>query len=293
MHDAHYMLGNCLIQLSREKEAVQEYNQSLYLDPHGVSSLYCQKALTGITLKHTPAPPGASGQLPLPVAKSPNALPPPPDGPEKSQNTDNRAVSDSAGKISAQTTETEAHANEECEARIRDVNRDAERQIADLQREQQERIDANKPAMAVKLAYRTFQYADDAATKEEITRRIEAVKKEQARKIAELRLAYKVKQTMSEDAAITLDKQYANPQSNVKLSPAGTNIYVRSYETSNDPSGSKVPVALPPAKALTPVSPAKTATPPSNALTPPLPPSKSLGGTTSTTPAPKDSKKSP
>ncbi len=249
--DAHYMLGNVLVELGREKEAVQEYNQSLHLEPHGATSLYCQKALNGITLKHTPAPPGACGKFPLPVPTSQSAvLPPGP--PEKSHDRENQAVSESASKISAQTNETETHASEECEARIRDINRDAERQIADLQREQQERIDANKPAMAVKAAYRYFQNADDNATREEISRKIEAIKTQQAKRVAELRLSYKVRQSASEDAALTLDKQYANRDkpNSVKLSPAGTSIYVRSYETSNEPSGNAVPVALPPAKPL-------------------------------------------
>lgn len=247
--DAHYMLGNVLAELSREKEAIQEYNQSLSLDPHGPSSLYCKKALTSIAQKHSPAPP-SNPALPRPLA--PNASPPLAGSPEKSQITDNQAISDSASKISAQTNETESHASEECEARIRDINRDAERQIADLQREQQERIDANKPAMAVKAAYRAFQTADDNATREEISRKIEAVKTQQAKKIAELRLSYKARQSAAEDAAITLDKQYANRDrpTNVKLSPAGTSIYVRSYETSNQPTGNGVPVALPPAKSL-------------------------------------------
>lgn len=252
--DAHYMLGNVFVELVREKEAIQEYKESLKISPNGVTSQYCQKALDQIMLKHASAPHGHAEPLPLPKPLSTDALPLPSSGPsEKSRrDTENQAISDSASKISAQTNETETHASEECEARIRDINRDAERRIADLQREQQDRIDANVPAMAVRAAYRAYQSADDRATREEIARKIEAVKTEQAKRIAELRLTFKIKQSAAEDAALTLDKQYANRDkpSNVKLSPAGTSIYVRSYETSNEPTGNSVPVALPPAKSL-------------------------------------------
>ncbi|MBS1953863.1 MAG: tetratricopeptide repeat protein [Cyanobacteria bacterium SZAS-4] len=250
--DAHYMLGNALAELNREKEAVQEYNLSLSLEPNGVISSYCKKALSTILNKHVSPPPGHTSE-PLPVSKPISLDGSPPGSPEKSRrDTENQAVSDSASKISAQTNETEAHASEECEARIRDINRDTERQIADLQREQQERIDANIPAMAVKAAYRAYQSADDRATREEIARKIEAIKTLQAKRIAELHLSYKIRQSAAEDAALTLDKQYANRDkpANVKLSPTGTSIYVRSYETSNEPSGNSVPVALPPAKSL-------------------------------------------
>lgn len=214
--DAHYMLGNVYVELDREKEAVQEYNQSLHLDPHGVTSLYCQKALTAITLKHTPAPPGFCGRFPLP----PNTVPPP-GPPEKSQTSQSQAIPESPATTPTQTSEADDRMSEECEARIRDVNRDAERQIADLQREQQERIDANKPAMAVRMAYRVFQSADDKATKEEISRKIEAIKAQQAKKIAELKLTYKAKQGSG--------------------SSSGSSTYVRSYETTNKPSSNGVP----------------------------------------------------
>ncbi|MFN8550888.1 MAG: hypothetical protein U0103_05315 [Candidatus Obscuribacterales bacterium] len=169
-----------------------------------------------------------------------------------SQNAEVDDIRNSASKISAQTTENEAHASEEYDARIRDVNRDADRRIADLQREQAERIEANRPIGLGRGAKNYNPTADNNAVKEEIAARIQRVKEEQARRIAEFRALVKARQTAAEEAAITLDTQYVNRDlpGSVRLAPSGTNAYVRNYETSDEPSGNAVPLALPPARSL-------------------------------------------
>ncbi len=237
---AHYLLGNIFFELNRQQEAAQEYRRAIGIDGHGPVAQYSQQGLAAIERSKvgTGTTRGASTLQAGP------------------QDSEVNAIQKSAKAISNQTNETESHASEECEARIRDTTRDAEKRIADLQREMQEKIDANGQAVYASGRFRVMKIYDPArenqAIKDDYQRQISAVKDEQNKKIAALKLSSKERQVAAEDSAITLDKEYVDRKhgGTVKLAPSGTNVFVRSYETGSEASGNAVPIALPPAKTL-------------------------------------------
>jgi tetratricopeptide (TPR) repeat protein len=234
---AHYLLGNIFFELNRHQDAAQEYRRAISIDAHGPVAQYSQQGLAAIEKFKA----GGSTE----AARGTAALQ------SRQENSETNAIQNSARRISAQTTETENHLSEECEARIRDTTHDAEKRIADLEKEMQEKIDSNG------VAYRGRSGSYNPAPQNQVIRDdyqrlISAVKDEQNKKIAAIKLSYKERQMAAEDSAITLDKEYVDrkPGGNVKLAPSGTNVFVRSYETGGEASGNPVPIALPPAKTL-------------------------------------------
>ncbi|HEY9731348.1 MAG TPA: tetratricopeptide repeat protein [Drouetiella sp.] len=237
--NAHYMLANTILELGRRSEALAEYQQALKLNPTTSIQSNCLRAINGLTQTQQQQQ-QQQGQV-TPASRAEKSSPTPP-------TSEAETIRNAAGKIGAQTEAVESQDSAELDARIRDINKDAERQIADLQAEE-----ASK--MSQSFGYGKGRYnatADNLAVKQEYDARIQAARDTQARKIADLRMFYKAKQSAAEDTAITLDGQYAkrNQPGSVKLSPTGTSVYVRSYETADEPSGVGVPIALPPGKAL-------------------------------------------
>jgi tetratricopeptide (TPR) repeat protein len=241
---AHYLMGNVFVELNRRLDAVQEYRWAIRLDPHGLAGQYSERALNAIEKNGA-----GSGRTP----GHSTAIQEPP------QTSEMHAMQSSARRISAQTNETESQASAECEARVRDTTNDAERRIAGLKREMQEKIDANGQATYAiggrRRSTMMMMYnpaADNQLIRNDYDHQIEAIMQDQNKRIAAIKASYKERQSAAEDTAITLDKEYVdhNHSGNVKLTPQGTDVHVRSYETSDEPSGNAVPIALPPAKTL-------------------------------------------
>lgn len=237
---AHYLMANTLLELGRNNEALIEYEQALKLEPSGVIQSNCQKAIHQLT-QHA-APQNASTLRPGASSST-------------SQNPESEAIKNASGKIGAQTNQSETQISAELEAKIRDINGDADRQVAALQAEQAARINDLPAGHGGRNAYSPARESE--TIRQEISARIQAVRDTQARKKAEFQEFIKTKSSAAEDAAITLDRQYLNRNEPgaIKLSPTGTSVYVRSYETSDEPSGARVPVALPPARPLNQVKP--------------------------------------
>ncbi len=235
---AHYLLGNIFFELNRHQEAAQEYRRAISIDAHGPVAQYSQQGLAAIEKFKA----GGSTEATRGPAASQS----------RAETSEMNEIQNSAKRISNQTIETESHASAECEARIRDTTQDAERRIANLEKEMQEKIDANGLPFRGRSGW--YNPASlNQAIRDDYQRLISAVKDEQNKKIVAIKLSYKERQMAAEDSAITLHKEYVDHKTggNVKLAPSGTNIFVRSYETGGEASGNAVPIALPPAKTLT------------------------------------------
>lgn len=265
---AHYMLGNVYYELRRYSDAVREYNAALAIQPQGTVADYSHAALARMQQSgsaHSTATSTMSNDARKAIDSHGTHIPVH-DGTAQSQSIDNESkqIQGSAQKISAQSKETEDRYSVECEARIRDVNRDLDLEIKRLEQE----MNDNLAAPAIEPIYRSVglrrsvaRYVDTSKqpneqVKAEYQQKIEAAKAKAGEKIASLKAALKTQQMSAEDSAITIDRDYVNrrQQANVKIAPTGTNIFVRNYETADDPSGNAVPIALPPAKSLQPIS---------------------------------------
>jgi tetratricopeptide (TPR) repeat protein len=241
---AHYLMANTLLELGRKNEALIEYEQALKLEPTGAIQSNCQKAIHQLTQPSQHAAPPQNGSTLRPEASATSTP----------QNPESEAIRNASGKIGAQTNQSETQMSAEYEAKIRDINGDADRQVATLQAEQAARINDLPAGHGGRNSYNPARESD--TIRSEISARIQAVRDTQARKKAEFQEFIKTKSSAAEDAAITLDRQYLNRNEPgaIKLSPTGTSVYVRSYETSDEPSGARVPVALPPARSLNQVN---------------------------------------
>jgi hypothetical protein len=87
---------------------------------------------------------------------------------------------------------------------------------------------------------------------EEYQAKMDAVRNEASKKTNEITAYYKNRQASVNESALRIDKGYLTPDQNsrVKISPVGTNMYTRNYQTKDEPSGNPVPVMAPPAKSL-------------------------------------------
>jgi tetratricopeptide (TPR) repeat protein len=231
---AHYYLANSLLKSGQNNEAIKEYQSCISIDPQCPSAQYSRLALNSLLGKS--ASPGQE--------RSPNP------------------VRDSAQKVSNQTNEREQEALSECNARIKDVRSEAERKISQLENEKLQRIEDNgQPVVLRRVLYggrlgAPFTTYDPAEANEQIRQdydaQISRIRQDADKRIEEITLQYKKKAAALEDSAITLDKSYlgSHAEAKVNLVPAGTNMYTRNYQTSDDASGQPVPMLAAPPKSL-------------------------------------------
>ncbi len=90
--------------------------------------------------------------------------------------------------------------------------------------------------------------------KDEFEPKIEAVKEDARKHTTEVISSYQQNISSVEDSAATIDNSYLNRSAakGVVLTPHGTDMFVRSYQTADDPSGNPLPVRAAPAKSLAP-----------------------------------------
>jgi tetratricopeptide (TPR) repeat protein len=245
---AHYFLGNVFVGLKRLPEAIKEYRAASELDRNGQVGQYSRQAL-------------ATLESPATRNEQKNAE-------DSNQRSDAELTRNSAAAISRETNERSERNSAECDAKVRTVMQDSERRVKTLEQEMNDRIAQNGSALYVTAITRGGRTstdksydpeADNKLIRAEYAPKIEAIKAEARKHADEIIASYRQKSAALEDSAISIDKAYLKPGKDIKLSPLRTDIYVRSYETGEEPSGDTVPVKASPAKALPKTAPAKKA----------------------------------
>ncbi len=253
---AYYLLGNILVSLSSTSEAIRQYKTAASLDPSGTAGAYSKQALNNLGFTS----PNSSFATRQTVGSSGSSA----------FNDDTQLLKKSVSSISAETNQAEQRVNAELDQKLAEINREAERKIASLKQDMQEQISANGSAT---YAYRLrpYQYNSEkervytgnlygqprmiynpeelnAPIRQDFDAKIQAVRDDADRRGAELKASYKEKLAAIEDQAVTLDRQYlsGSHSTNIKLTPMGTNTFVRTYESADEPSGRQVPVLASP-----------------------------------------------
>lgn len=236
---AHYMLGVSLAKLNRGSEAIQQFNLAKQCDKSGAISGYSDqylKSLTGANLsvsKNTPSDPQRDSSK----LQEKNS--------ETSKSGTNTQSAENIGKVS---TSSSSALEAECAKEIDRIEKDANQNIQELTAKAEKSL-----AEVPRSQYRnTGSYYADQAIKAEYQRAVNDVRDQAERKEAEVKAHYRARQTAIEDSAYAMHKNYEskNQVGKIILSPVGTNMNVRNYQTSDEPSGSDVPVVAAPAKTL-------------------------------------------
>jgi len=250
--NAHYMLANILLGLKRSDDARKEYKFAEVLDPYGSTGQCSRLALTRLGGK-----PAAISSMFQPDSKdnlnqSSMSLPNKTDSRQKMNNT--------VRIISAEVNDEEQKKQAECDAKVKRIYEESDAKVQQIEEEMQERIDANGcPVHGSHASYNPEPLNE--MVRQECNERIDKIRSQACHQADEVMAAYKEKAIALEDSAVALDKSYINNQQtgSPSLMPAGTNMYVRNYQTADSPSGSPVPVMAAPAKLLPGIQPgAKT-----------------------------------
>jgi tetratricopeptide (TPR) repeat protein len=234
---AHYLLGNVLVTRKAYPEAIREYQCAVTLDPTGPSGLYSKQALTGLE------------------AQSKAQSPAPPEGKDKdkdqgkdkaSDDSQDDALKHSVKTTSQQTTESSRAMEEECEHKVEEIKRDANARVRLLEEEMRSQIAATG-------GLRTRYYDPEpivAPIRQEYNLRIQAVRDDAERRSAEVKADYKQRALSIEQAGLNVDKAYtdAGKMGGIRLSPMGTNLHVRNYESTDEVSGQAATLVAEPGK---------------------------------------------
>ena len=251
-HDAtaHYLLGNVYLALQHISSAIIEYRKCAALDAHGQAGNLSRMALASISVEGTmsrePNPliaPAAGSVKPAGVLEST----------PKTGSTDTDATRNSATVISKETEERAKAAIAERDARVQRIMSEGDQRAKALEKEMYERLTyatgvSNWSPGTATVNSKVSNYAQ--SIRDDYMPQIDAIKRDTRRRADETIAAYHDRAAAIEDSAISLDKEYIAPGSAMKLNPLGTNTYVRSYETADEPSGGAVPVQAAPAKLL-------------------------------------------
>lgn len=175
---AHYLLGNALLQLSRKNEAIREYQAAINLEPDSTAGKYSRAALAGLM------PPPKPAAVPAPSA-----------------GTQGGALG-STKPAALQAHDSDQGANLECDAKVRDITRDADNRVKQLQQEMDEKIAANgQPLTTLRNAsgfmYQTTYYDPGPANneiKKEYLQKIDQIKADASRRVDEIKAFYKKRQ---------------------------------------------------------------------------------------------------
>ena len=243
-HDAsaHYLLANVYLSLQRTGLAIAEYRKGSALDPHGQAGQLSRQALASIAAE------GLAGEAAT-AATSPEHVQERP----KEQKPDIDYTRTSASKISRETEERARAAILERDAAVKHILDEGDARCKVLENEMYDQINlyggtttltttiTGQPTKPTRYAQRI---------RGEYQPQLDAIKAEARRRADETIAFYHDRAAAIEDSAISLDKAYVTPSGNTRLSPLGTNTYVRSYETSDEASGNLVPVQAAPARSL-------------------------------------------
>ena len=239
---AHYLLANSFLALKQFAAAIAEYRTASQLDYSGTAGRYSRQALTSLS----------STQAAL-ITASPKPEISNKTGQTKGDTTDRHH---SVTAISKQADEQSLQAETECNAKVKRMLAEGDGRVNKLEQEMRERIQANgnEAWSGAPGCRRAVKYYDpepeNRVIRDEYAPKIEAIKAEYRKRADEIIAMYKQKTAAVEDSAITLDSSYLQESKGVRLNPLRTDMHVRSYETSDEPSGAAVPVQAAPAKAL-------------------------------------------
>jgi hypothetical protein len=94
--------------------------------------------------------------------------------------------------------------------------------------------------------------SSNASIRERYEAWIKTARADAEHRVSDIKALYQAKEQAIEDSAANVNKSYesGNQTGKVTLSPVGTHMNVHSYQTSDEPSGSPVPVKAAPAKSL-------------------------------------------
>jgi tetratricopeptide (TPR) repeat protein len=252
---AHYLFGNVLVTKKALPEAIREYQSAAVLDPTGPSGLYSKQALSKLV------PPSKAEAAAPALDQGQNK-----DGgqdkdkgkdrdkdEEKSKGRDHAgddseesALKHSVRTTSAQTTESGKAIEEECARKIAEIKKVADQKVKALQDEMNNQIAANG-------SFRSRYYDPEplnAPIRQDYTWRIQVVRDDSDRRCSEMQAIYKQRLLAIEEAGLDVDKAFSDSgrTSGIKLSPLGTNLHVRNYESSDEASGHAVPLVAEPGK---------------------------------------------
>jgi tetratricopeptide (TPR) repeat protein len=270
-HDAaaHYLLGNVFLALQHIPSAQSEYRKCIALDPKGEAGKLSRTAMASISAEGLVYDPMAraaaaaaagvnsangTGIAGAAMGQGASGV--------ASRQSDGALTRTSATSISKQTDERALAAVRERDMKITQITAEGDERVKKIEREMYEVINAfgdsdNVPVRGYRQSVFSFQnqYAQAKENYAQRIRRqyqpqIDEIKEETRRRADEAISYYHQRTAAIEDAALSLDHAYVSPGSKLKLNPLGTNTYVRSYETPDEPSGSVVPVQAAPAKSL-------------------------------------------
>jgi tetratricopeptide (TPR) repeat protein len=236
---AHYMLGVALSKLNRKTEAIQEFKLAKEHDKAGTISGYSDQYLQSLTRANTPSSKGVSFESRKPESTGPDSA----DDASKKDGTTHTAE-----HIGKAATSASAALEAECDKEVERINKDANQKIQGLTAKKDKSL-----AEVPRSQYRnTGSYYLDQEIKAEYQQAVKYVRDEAARKEAEIKAHYRLKQAAFEDSAYAMHKSYEskNQVGKVILSPVGTNMNIRNYQTADEPSGNDVPIVAAPAKQL-------------------------------------------
>jgi tetratricopeptide (TPR) repeat protein len=214
---AHYLLGRTMLRLKHTELAIPEFEAAERLDPKGPAGKYSLQYLQSI--KGTPNT----------VSKT--------EPPDKTE--DQSGVIHAAKKIGKDMSQASTDLSAEQEIEIKRVEQKGDEQIAWRTRQMQAKLAENA---GVNPKYVSAQQTQ--AIKTQYDSDILMLRAEVEKERDSVKELYRAKQAAIEESAAGLHKAYEskNQSGKIMLSPLGTNLHVRSYQTSDEPSGNEVPV---------------------------------------------------
>ena len=266
---AHYMLGVCSLKTHKTSEAASEFAAAQKLDPNGTVGKYSQKYLQTIS------PSARTASTESPSEKSATSDENSKETKEEEEEVSSKTSSKNTSKASVlesskekksavksespatetSTTKTAAKIGKDSTSASSAIAQESEQQVSKIEAEANTKI-AHLTARAektisemVRPQYKNYgSYYEAQAVREECAAQVKRIKEEAEKKVAETKELYRQKQNAVEDSALSMHRSYQqkNQYGKIILSPVGTSMHVRNYQTSDEASGNAVPVLATP-----------------------------------------------
>lgn len=236
---AHYLIrmGNILIKRGELTEAVKEYQSAVMIDPSGASGIYSKRELASLTKAQDLKSPAAALALKGQAAS------------KQSDDSEKEVLRQSVNKTSEQTANLQNSVDEELHMRLAHVEDQYDVIISHLNQDLRYQLWYDRCFRSKRDIY---EDPDDinSPTRVFYSKKIEGVKADEARKVAEITASYKAKSDAVEEAALNTDRQYLNQNVSTKMNliPLGSNLHVHNYESKDEASGQAVTLLAEPAK---------------------------------------------
>jgi len=253
---AHYLFANVLLSRKAVPDAMREYQRAADLDPNGAYGQYSKQEIAKLTAAYGQvapaqgAPQAQAAAPPAQVAPTTQAAPGQAPGPTGG---DAEAMRHSVNSTSQQTKEKSSNTTDEFEAKLRGIKREADIKIAALTQEMNGLIAANGGSVVrMGIVYYDPTPQNDAITAD-YKQRIQVILDEAERRSDDVRKQHAEKQRLIEQSAVSVDRSLMAPSraGDIKLVPRGTDLHVRNFETSDQPSGHVVPMVAEPERLKT------------------------------------------